>query len=108
MTEIQPEMSTWYRLEIGKIEVAAPRLAEVRAAFMPPYLLTPAGSGRALFWRENDDTSATEVFFTAPAADVALALGAVPCEKPGIGAGRIRMLAGDDDLSTHFPGQEQA
>lgn len=74
---------------------------------MAPYLLAPAGSGRAFFQRENSTTGMVELFFSPQAGDVASTLGAVPCEKPAVGNGHIIMLAGDENLDAHFPGQEQ-
>ncbi|MBV7457342.1 hypothetical protein KW843_22875 [Acidovorax sp. sif1233] len=100
-------MSTWYRLDVGDLTQAAPHVANTQRAFMAPYLIAPAGSGRALFQRENAESGMVELFFTPQAGDVAGALGAVPCEKPGIDNGHIFMLAGDDELRTYFPGQQQ-
>ena len=102
-------MSEWYVLDIGSIKVdpVAQRLIDVQAEFMKSFLVVPAGSGRALFWRENATTGRTEMFFTPQAQDIALQFGAIARTKPSIRNGHIKALVGDQDLDVSFPGQEQ-
>lgn len=100
-------MNPWYKLDVGDVTQAAERLKSTQKAFMGPFIAAPAGSGRALFWRENNTTRVVEIFFSPQSSDVALSLGAVPCEKPIIGNGHIRLLVGDHNLRDYFPGQEQ-
>lgn len=101
-------MSSWYRLDIGSDPtLTATHLINAQRAFMVPFMRTPAGCGWASFWRKNETTGVSEIFFTPTSSAVALSLGAVPCDKPGIGNGHIKMLAGEGDLRDYFPGQEQ-
>ena len=102
-------MDNWYVLEIGSFQDSpvAQRMQDIQRQFMTAFLAAPAGSGRALFWRENATTGKTEIFFTPQARDVAISLGAIECSKPVIGNGHIKSLAGDQNLKICFPGQEQ-
>lgn len=99
-------MSNWYKLDIGDALDCVEEMKRIQRSFMAPYLAAPAGSGRALFVQDNKVSGHALMFFTPQASDVALALGALPCVRPDIRDGHIEMLAGDDDLRAHFPGQQ--
>lgn len=102
-------MNVWYVLDIGDIknDPVAQRMTSVMDEFKKTFMTTPAGSGMALFFRENSSTRRTELFFTPQAKSVAIQLGAIECRKPVIGNGHIKALIGDQELDVCFPWQEQ-
>lgn len=102
-------MNDWFLLDIGnpKESPVAQRMQDIQSQFMASFMLAPACSGRALFWRENHLTGHTEVIFTPQAKDIALMFEGTACPKPEIGQGHIRLLVGDHNLRDYFPGQEQ-
>lgn len=96
-------VSSWYQLELGNDKDAFEPTRQIQQVFMAKFLMSPPGSGRALFSSYDSVADNLRLFFSPAAADIALRFGAEPCDKP-VAPSRLGLLAGEGDaLAVHFP-----
>lgn len=96
-------MSSWYKLALGSEKDAFEPARQIQQVFMAKFLMSPPGSGRALFSSYDTVADNLWLYFSPAAADIAVRFRAVPCQKP-IAPSRLALLAGEGDaLHVHFP-----
>ncbi|GKT23255.1 hypothetical protein [Acidovorax sp. SUPP3334] len=89
-------MSTWYKLALGNDQDAFEPARRIQQIFMAKFLMTPPGSGRALFSSYDLASDNLWLYFSPAARDIATRVGAQPCDKPAPDA-PLGLLAGEGD-----------
>jgi hypothetical protein len=89
-------MSCWYKLDLGNDDEAFEPTRRIQQMFMSKFLMCAPGSGRALFSCYDKAAGTLSLYFSPPAADIALRVYASPCDPP-TGLDCIGLLAGEGD-----------
>lgn len=75
-------MSIWYKLALGNDQDAFEPARQIQQIFMAKFLMTPPGSGRALFSSYDLASDNLWLYFSPAARDIATRVAAQPCDKP--------------------------
>ncbi len=103
-------MKSWYKLSLGNDAQAFEPTQRIQQMFMSQFLISPAGSKRALFSCYDKEADRLWLFFSPAAQDIALRVYAEPCDPP-TALDCIGLLAGEGDAladSVHLEDEAMA
>lgn len=103
-------MKSWYKLSLGNDAQAFEPTQRIQQMFMSQFLVSPAGSKRALFSCYDKEADRLWLFFSPAAQDIALRVYAEPCDPP-TALDCIGLLAGEGDAladSVHLEAEAMA
>lgn len=92
-------MSSWYTKNLGDAMLAGEQLEQIKSRFLVVYQQARMPKEMAIFFRHESEGQLhceVKTYFSPAAAEVAVALGAVPCRRPSRDS--LGLLAGSDDV----------
>jgi hypothetical protein len=96
---------TWFSLDLGDGVLAAAACSDLEEKFQPLFVAAGKPADMAILKRHDNDNSlhcTVTAYFSPASADLAIALGATPCAKPGRHG--LELIVGTlDAWSTLFP-----